>query len=64
MATQILETNHGVLASASGDVRTDASCEIYAKDGSVIRGFFYAMLLNFFLVLTIAGGWELWRLLR
>jgi len=64
MATQILESNHAVPAQASDDAREGAGCEIYAEDGSVIRGFFYAMVLNLFLVLTIAGGWELWRLMK
>ena len=62
MVTQTFKPDCAVPTPA--DVYEDAaSCE-QEEDGGVLRGFFYAMLLNVFLVITIAACWGVWRLLR
>lgn len=76
MATHIMGADHGLLLprptdscwgatyDAGCDARPEQSREIHQGDGSVFRGFFFAMLFNLFLLLVGAAGWEVWRVVR
>jgi hypothetical protein len=48
----------------TSDELYDANPELRREDGNIFRGFFFAMLFNLFLLLAIAAGLELWRILR
>jgi hypothetical protein len=41
-----------------------ANPELHQEDGNIFRGFSFAMLFNLVLLLAIAAGWELWRIMR
>lgn len=68
MATQIVGTDHVLLFPGSTDtpqrISRDERSEREEERGNVLRGFFYAMLFNLFLLLTSAAGWVLWRIVR
>jgi hypothetical protein len=66
MATQIFESNLSSRLPRSADQSESPDWDSFEEEeqGSVFRGFFYAMLFNVLLLATGAAGWELWRLLR
>ena len=68
MATQILGRNHTVLVPDRTDVNhhieENVDYESREREGSVARGFFFAMVFNVGLVLLGFAAWEIWRALR
>lgn len=68
MATQSVGTDHVLVFPSPTDVPQRISREEIRERaeerGDVLRGFFYAMLFNLFLLLTSAAGWVLWRIVR
>lgn len=55
---------HGATYDVGHSGVLDKRAESENEGGNILRGFFFAMLLNLFLLLTGAAGWEIWRILR
>jgi hypothetical protein len=60
MATLVSGTDDPILATRQIDLHYEA----YEPQSRALRGFFFAMLFNVFLVFTVAAAWEIWCLTR
>jgi hypothetical protein len=64
MAAQISETDHAIPAQYEINVYCDAECESDEPCGGAMRGFFFVMLFDVFMIFTAAAAWEVWHLMR
>jgi hypothetical protein len=64
MATLVSGTDDPILATRQIDLHYEAEYEAYEPQSRALRGFFFAMLFNVFLVFTVAAAWEIWCLTR
>jgi hypothetical protein len=64
VATQLFGTDPAVLLPRQTDTAEEANFAELEQGGNAIRGFFFVMLFNLFLFLTVVAVWVFWRLIR
>jgi hypothetical protein len=64
MATLVSGTDDPILATRQIGPYYKAEHEAYEPQSRALRGFFFAVLFNVFLVFTVAAAWEIWCLMR
>jgi hypothetical protein len=64
MATHILGTDQRVVFPHQADGNEEEIDTGQEEQGGALRGLFFAMLFNVFLLITGAAAWEIWRLIR